>query len=239
MNLLDKIQVNQTLGGEYMKKYLYVTLAAAMIFVLGITPMDVYANTARTRSDMTCQRSAKGLRSKERKLWSDHVLWTRSFIVSDLANLEDKDVVLQRLLKNQEDIGNSIKPYYGKESGNQLTGLLKDHIAIAGKVVGAAKAGNEEELDKNNKLWYKNADDISEFLNSLNPDWSTSVIREMLYRHLQLITDEVTARINKNWQADVAAYDLGEEHMLMFADTLSRGISKQFPSKCTHTMRKH
>lgn len=48
----------------------------------------------------------------ERKLWMDHVLWTRSFIVSDLDSLEDKGPVLERLLKNQDDIGSSIKPYY-------------------------------------------------------------------------------------------------------------------------------
>ena len=35
---------------------------------------------------------------KERQLWIEHVLWTRSYIVSAIADLEDKDPVLQRLL---------------------------------------------------------------------------------------------------------------------------------------------
>lgn len=53
----------------------------------------------------------------------------------------------------------------------------------------------------------------------------------MLNKHLQLTTNEVVARLNKNWDADIAAYDEGEEHMLKFADMISGGIIKQFPQK--------
>lgn len=73
--------------------------------------------------DISCNKAACDLRMSERKLWIDHVTWTRSFIVSDLASLDDKSDVLERLLKNQEDIGNSIKSYYGEEAGNKLTTL--------------------------------------------------------------------------------------------------------------------
>ena len=90
----------------------------------------------------------------ERKLWIDHVTWTRSFIVSDLASLEDKSDVLERLLKNQEDIGNSIKPYYGEEAGSKLSTLLEEHIEITGQVTDAAKNNNKDNLEKYNKLWY-------------------------------------------------------------------------------------
>ena len=75
----------------------------------------------------------------ERQLWIDHVSWTRNFIVSDIASLEDKNIVLERLLKNQDDIGNSIKPYYGEDAGNKLSALLREHIELAGKVLEAAK----------------------------------------------------------------------------------------------------
>lgn len=73
--------------------------------------------------DISCNKAACDLRISERKVWIDHVTWTRSFIVSDLASLDDKSDVLERLLKNQEDIGNSIKSYYGEEAGNKLTTL--------------------------------------------------------------------------------------------------------------------
>lgn len=167
----------------------------------------------------------------ERKLWIDHVTWTRSFIVSDLASLEDKSDVLERLLKNQEDIGNSIKPYYGEEAGNKLTTLLKEHIELAGQVTDAAKNNNKDDLEKYNKLWYENADKIARFLSSANPNYSEKTLKNMLYKHLEFITDQVVARLNKNWKADINTCDKGEDHMIHFADILVDGIIKQFPDK--------
>lgn len=165
------------------------------------------------------------------RLWIDHVGWTRSFIVSDLANLEDKADVLERLLKNQDDIGNAIKPFYGEEAGNQLSKLLREHIEIGGKVVDAAKNSNTADFEKYNKLWYKNADQIAKFLSSANPFYSEKVLRDMLHKHLQFVTDQVTTRLNKNWKGEIEAYDKGEDHMIEFANILSEGIMKQFPDQ--------
>ena len=167
----------------------------------------------------------------ERKLWINHVGWTRNFIVSDLASLPDKEIVLQRLLKNQDDIGASIKPYYGDEAGNKLSKLLREHISIGGQVVDAAKNNNKADLEKYNKLWYKNADDISDFLSGANPNLSNSDLKDMLHKHLDFVTAQVTARLNKDWKADVTNYDKGEDHMIKFADIISNGIVKQFPEK--------
>ena len=171
------------------------------------------------------------LQMAKRRLWIDHVAWTRSFIISDIASLEDKDYVLERLLRNQDDIGNSIKPYYGEEAGNKLSSLLREHILIAGKVVDAAKSGSKSDFEKYNKSWYKNADDIADFLSSINPNYSNKTLKDMLHRHLQLLTDAVTARLNKDWKADIRAYDQGEDHIIRLADVLADGIIKQFPEK--------
>lgn len=198
-----------------------------LILVITLLPLKAYA----IDTDLPLNNSTVNLKMDERKLWIDHVLWTRDFIISDLASLPDKDPVLTRLLKNQDDIGASIKPYYGEEAGTKLSKLLREHIVIAGQVVDAAKSNNKSDLDKYNKLWYKNADEIAEFLSSANPNWSNSELKNMLYKHLEFVTNQAVARLNKNWKADIDAYDKGEEHMIMFADVLSDGIVKQFPEK--------
>lgn len=54
------------------------------------------------------------------ELWIEHAWWIRSLIVSDIAGLEDKDNVLERLLQNQIDLGNIIKPYYGEDAETNL-----------------------------------------------------------------------------------------------------------------------
>lgn len=165
------------------------------------------------------------------KLWIEHGLWTHKLIVSDIAGLEDKAVTLARLLRNQEDIGNAIKPYYGKAVGEKYTELLKEHIVLAGKLVDALKAGNQAEADKINKEWYRNADDIAKYLSGLNPNWPIAELKQIWEKHLQLVTAQAAARLAKQWDKDVAAFDQGQDHLIHYADVLSAGIIRQFPKK--------
>lgn len=196
-----------------------------------LSPLKFQAKENASSMTLPYTKARCELRLAQQKLWIDHVLWTRNFIISDLASLKDKDDVLERLLKNQDDIGNSFKPYYGEETSNKLSKLLREHIEIAGQVVAAAKNNDASNLQKYNKLWYENADQIAAFLSSINPNYQNDVLQDMLYKHLQFLTDQVVARLNSDWKADIKAYDEGEEHMIMFADTLAMGIIKQFPEK--------
>lgn len=180
---------------------------------------------------MICSKSAVDLRMAMRKLWEDHITYTRNYIISALADLEDTGKVAERLLKNQDDIGDAIKPVYGDEAGKKLASLLRDHILIATEVVKAARMGNNEELTKANKKWESNADDIATFLSGANPHWPRQDLVNMLHKHLVLTTGEVVSRLKKDWVADIDYYDKGHVHMLMLADALTDGIVKQFPKK--------
>ena len=180
--------------------------------------------------------AAKGndLHVAMRKLWEDHVMWTRLFIVSSLADLPDNAATTERLLQNQTDIGNAIKPFYGDAAGDRLTALLKDHILIAADIVKAAKAGDTAKLEAAKMRWTANADDMAAFLSGANPqNWPAPDMKAMLHDHLKVTTEELEARLKKDWKADVAAYDRVVEQMLEMADMLSDGIAKQFPQKVT------
>jgi hypothetical protein len=178
---------------------------------------------------------ARDLRTAIRKLWEDHVTWTRNYIVSALAGLADAEAVAQRLLKNQDDIGAAIMPYYGEPAGRKLASLLRDHILVAAEVVSAAKVGNGEQLATAQQKWQANADEIAAFLTDANPHWGKKETQSMLRQHLDFTTNEVVARLKKDWAADIKAYDEGHVHMLMFADALADGIAKQFPAKFSRT----
>jgi hypothetical protein len=176
--------------------------------------------------------SPPDLRSDMRKLWEDHVVWTRLFIISALADLPDKQATTDRLLKNQVDIGNAIKPFYGDAAGNKLSALLKDHILIAADIVTDAKGNQTAKLEADKKRWVANADEIAMFLSNANPkNWPAADMKSMMREHLDVTTTELMARLNKNWAADVAAYEKVHEQILHMADMLTDGIAKQFPEK--------
>ncbi len=81
-----------------------------------------------------------------RRLWEDHIVWTRQFVVSAVADLPDKAAATERLLRNQADIGDAIKPFYGDAAGQRLTALLREHITVAAELVAAAKAGDKVKM---------------------------------------------------------------------------------------------
>lgn len=167
-----------------------------------------------------------------RKLWEDHITWTRLYIVSAAAELPDKQATAERLLKNQEDIGNAIKPFYGEDAGNQLTQLLKEHILIAAELIDAAQRGDTPAFEDANARWYRNADEIASFLNAANPRyWPLEEMQMMMKTHLDLTLKEASLRLKGDFAGDIAAYEEVHLEILQMADMLSEGILKQFPSE--------
>ncbi len=167
-----------------------------------------------------------------RKLWEDHVAWTRLYIISVAGNLPDAKLTADRLLKNQVDIGNAVADFYGRPAADQLTALLKDHILIAADLVGAAKAGDQAKVADANKRWYANANDIADFLHKANPDhWPQAALRSAMKMHLDQTLDEATHRLQGKFEQDIKDYDAIVDHILKMADILSSGIIAQFPAK--------
>lgn len=170
-----------------------------------------------------------------RKLWEDHITWTRLYIVSVAGNLPDQVPTAGRLFQNQVDLGNAIKPFYGDAAGNQLTSLLHDHIALAAQLLAAAKGGDVSGVTTASNAWYANANQIAAFLNSANPkNWPLSAMQSMMKQHLDLTLKEAVDRLQGNFPADIADYDQVHLEILAMADMLSSGIIAQFPENFAH-----
>ena len=178
--------------------------------------------------------SEKGvaLRTDMRKLWEDHVTWTRLAIISLESGTPDTDATVGRLLRNQTDIGNAIKPYYGAAAGTELTRQLRTHILIAADLIAAAKAGDQTKLADAQERWNANADQIAAALHGVNPRfWKLGAMKAEMRTHLALTTEEAVARLQGNWDADVVAYDKVVRHILHLSDMLTSGIIGQFPAR--------
>ncbi len=197
-----------------------------------------YASSANAATGAHAADSAvahqEAFRAQMRKLWEDHIVWTRMVIVDLIAGTPDTSAALTRLLQNQADIGDAVKPYFGDAAGTQLTGLLRQHILIAGQLLTAAKTGDTTAFANAKTAWYANAHDIAAFLAAANDRWSLAELDAMMRTHLDQTLQEAVARLGGDWTGDVAAYDAVHEHILHMADTLSDGIIAKFPAAFAH-----
>src|SRR5215510_14011575 len=167
-----------------------------------------------------------------RKLWEDHVTWTRLAIVTFADGSAGFNATAGRLLQNQTDIGDAIKPFFGDAAGTQLTSLLHDHITIAVELLQAAKAGDTNAFNAASTRWYANANDIADFLAAANPRfWAQADLRAAMKTHLDQTLAEASHELGGDYAASIADYDDIHHHILAMADRLGAGIIGQFPSK--------
>lgn len=167
-----------------------------------------------------------------RKLWEDHVTWTRLAIVTFADESAGFDATAARLLRNQQDIGDAIKPFYGADAGDRLAGMLRDHIGIAVELLQAAKAGDADALQRARAAWYANADDIADFLAAADPQhWPRDAMRAAMRTHLDQTLAEATHELSGQYAASVADYEEIHHHILQMADLLSTGILHSFPER--------
>src|ERR1700680_441689 len=144
------------------------------------------------------------LRSAMRRLGDDDAAYSRNLIISTLADLPDRQSVLDRLLRNRSETANAMKPFYGDAAGDRLAALLRDNATIALEVTRAAKIGDKAALAAAQQKWRASTMAVAAFLNTQNPtNWPSSGLADMLQKYLDLTMAEVTARLDRNWAADL------------------------------------
>jgi hypothetical protein len=215
-----------------------LTLATAGLVGLGAASFatastgSAHEHQAVHAQHLTTAAAKRALHDGMRQLWSDHVTWTRLFIVSFVADLPDLQATTERLLQNQVDIGDAVKPFYGEAAGDRLTDLLTDHILTAAEVLAAAKTGDDAAFAEASDAWYANARQIARFLHRANPDnWPLAEMRSMMKEHLDLTLTEAAQQLGGDYAGSVATFDEVEASILHMADQLSAGIVAQFPGE--------
>lgn len=215
-------------------RFVTLTLVAVLsaFFAWTLPRADAQPAVATTGHAHATARSMgqQALHDDMRKLWEDHVTWTRLAIVTFADGSGGFAATAGRLLANQVDIGDAIRPFYGEAAGDQLTALLNDHITIAVELLEAAKDGNDAAFADAHTRWYANADDIADFLAAANPRfWPQAMMRADMRTHLDQTLSEAAHELAGDFEASIADYDEVHEHILAMADMLSDGLAKAFP----------
>ena len=164
-----------------------------------------------------------------RKLWEDHITWTRVVIIGILDGLPGTEAYTGRLLQNYEDMEAALKPYYGDEA-EVLGVLIQDHLLIAAQILTALK--NDQPTDALVASWYANGNDIAVQMNKMNPKyWPLAETQQMWKEHLDATLAEALHHFQGNFTAEVADYDKVHDMALEMADFISDGVMQQFPKQ--------
>lgn len=175
-----------------------------------------------------CTQRQMDLMNQLRKLWAQHVYWTRFFIISTAADLGDLEPVTRRLLQNPGDFAQLFALFYGPQKADRFKNLLTEHLMIAAELVNAAKKQEADQVMDARRRWYRNADEIAQFLATINPYWNEAKWKQMLYSHLEMTEQEAVLRLGGKYQADVELFDAIEREALEMADYMFCGIVRQF-----------
>ncbi len=190
----------------------------------------IYPNYIGEYNDYWISKPQVDLLEHMNLVWIEHILWTRMLLISIAENLSDLSATKERLLKNPKDIADVFKNYYGDRIANKIQELLTEHLVIGGDLIVALKNNNQKLASTLNTKWYKNADDMAESFSSINPFYPKEEIRQMLYKHLELTTNKVSARLKRDYRQDIKAYDMVQEEILEMSRFFVNGIVKQFPN---------
>ena len=178
---------------------------------------------------------SQGKNSKEKdetdvvlkKIWSDNVMWTRFFIISAISGIGDLQIITKKLIKTPTEFSNVLKNYFAEESSKKFEALMMDHLLIGIKLINTAKSGNISAIKGMRTQWYKNADEISELMSSMNSNWNYNEWQKMLRENLKLTEDQVIKRFSRQYNDDISSFEKMNSLSIKMAEIMATGIIKQ------------
>ncbi|MDD2376392.1 MAG: hypothetical protein PHD15_03845 [Clostridia bacterium] len=203
-------------------------------YISGYNPVYMPQNPNYTEPYNPYKKTNKNilnLNNDLRKLWEEHIIWTKLVIMSIASGSPDIQLVSQRLLRNANDFEKLFIPLYGPTASEKFRELLKQHLLIAADLVNAAKKKDNASVNLIEGKWYKNADEITDFLSRINPYWNKNDVKKMMYEHLVLTKSEAVSILTNKYEDSISLFDKIEEQILIMADMFTEGILKQFPNK--------
>ncbi|GFO57159.1 hypothetical protein GMSM_41660 [Geomonas sp. Red276] len=172
------------------------------------------------------------LRENLRDLWMGHVFWVRNVaLMTRFRDDSGAKVAEENVVKNAHAIADSIKPLYGQAASDRLFTLLAAHYGAVKQYMLASYAGDRAGKDAASDKLKGNATEIAALLSGANPYWPKKTVESLLMTHGIHHMAQIDDLAKNDYAAEAQVWDAMKGHMLMIADALASGITKQFPKK--------
>lgn len=175
--------------------------------------------------------SKEDLRNILRLYLTQYSMWMRFYIVSLAADINDQEVIENRLLEIPIDIAGIFRIYYGDQTAAQIEDLLRGHIRLTMDLVKATITGDSNSFNHSAPQWMDNTKALSSELASINNKWNENQFENLFGNLLSMTLDEANKRKNKQYADDVYQYDNIEYFVLMIADVLWNGFMVFYSSQ--------
>lgn len=159
-------------------------------------------------------------------LWIDFLFWTRFYILSLMYPQRGGGYVASRLLRNAAEFADAFVPFYGEESAKRFEEILNQHILLLSEL--AATIRSKEPVEGLRTVWYENANELAQFLTSVNPHWGSATWMELLYRRYYLEEFLLMRLQNGDFFGAIEQFDNANFNAQEIANYMIDGIVQQF-----------
>lgn len=182
--------------------------------------------------------SSVAWRMQARTTWARYLWRMRNYVISQLDGGEDTAFVEAQLFQDIDEIGESLKPYYGLVAAKQMSQLMRAFVLTEIDIVKAVK--NRQSIEPLRVRHAQQVEEFATFLNTANPNhWPKEAVARIFGALMNCWQTEATARQLKDWGRDVEAVDLGHRIILAgqqdgtpaFSDIFAKGVIAQFAER--------
>lgn len=171
-----------------------------------------------------CNINERKLYDDMRIVWLKHVWWTREVILAIVAGAPWTNESVSTLLQNPTEMTAVFAPFINVQQQKQMTDLFTAHLKLGGDIVTAAKSNDTNRVNTLQTQWHQNADQIAKFMAGLGLNLNERDVRQMMYDHLMLTTNEAVLTLEGKYNEAIQTFEQIQSEALFMADYFSSGI---------------
>jgi hypothetical protein len=164
-----------------------------------------------------------------RSLWTEIVIWLRSYIVSTISGFGDINAINNKLYSIPEDFKQRLEPYLGVGLAEQFQQLLLMYIVNAQSVINAMYNQDQAATDSAVIALYKTTDDMSDLLASVNPYWNKVQWQYLLYNLVDMGIVETRQLLTGEFASEIDIRGRMLKHALVLGDYMASGVMYLLP----------
>lgn len=151
------------------------------------------------------------------RLWTQYVMWVRALLMALAFDDPNLAAILNRLYRVPLDFYNTLRIFYGDQIAQEMMNYLQRRLIIEGRLINAMITGGQESVDAYTLEYYKNADELAEYLGRF-PYWDAARWQTLLYNDISMTFDEIQAILLGEYEREIDIY----ERILNNATTIGR-----------------